>query len=180
MRRVCAQQLCGVKCRTQNTRLAASPDPPRAIAEPVEQPLDAAAEASTADAAAAPAAAAAAADAPPEAAGTLAAAGEEEEDDDETCGFCRFMKGGGCRAAFTAWSACVDTERGDGGGDFAERCRDATLALRECMLANKDYYEPLLEEEEKAVAEAAAAAAEKEKGGEAAAAAGGAAAAANP
>ena len=26
---------------------------------------------------------------------------EEDEDADETCGFCRFMKGGGCRAAFT-------------------------------------------------------------------------------
>ena len=26
---------------------------------------------------------------------------EEAEDADETCGFCRFMKGGGCREAFT-------------------------------------------------------------------------------
>ena len=73
-------------------------------------------------------------------------AGEEEE---ETCGFCIFMKAGGCREAFVvrylwpvpavhelifrwasspdpqlqAWSDCVDRER-ESGGDFTEECRD--------------------------------------------------------
>ena len=45
---------------------------------------------------------------------SAAAATEEEEDDEddskETCGFCRFMKGGGCRVAFTVrscWAAAA-------------------------------------------------------------------------
>jgi len=71
--------------------------------------------------------------------------GEEEE----TCGFCIFMKGGGCKEAFEAWSKCVDSERGKDDTDFTETCRDATIALRECMLAHKDYYQPLLDEEER-------------------------------
>ena len=29
------------------------------------------------------------------------AADVEEDDDDETCGFCRFMKAGGCKPEFT-------------------------------------------------------------------------------
>lgn len=32
---------------------------------------------------------------------TAAVGDAEDEDADETCGFCRFMKGGGCRSAFT-------------------------------------------------------------------------------
>ena len=82
--------------------------------------------------------------------------GEEEEQqqqqqddvEEETCGFCIFMKGGGCKDAFEAWSQCVDAER-EHEGDFTETCKEATLALRECMLAHKDYYQPLLEEEER-------------------------------
>jgi hypothetical protein len=72
---------------------------------------------------------------------------DDDDDDDETCGFCKFMKKGGCREAFNNWSKCVDREK-DTGSDYTEECRDTTLALRECMLANKDYYAPLLEEEE--------------------------------
>ncbi|KAI8108654.1 hypothetical protein M9435_005071 [Picochlorum sp. BPE23] len=74
--------------------------------------------------------------------------GEEEEEEEETCGFCIFMKGGGCKEAFEAWSACVDAER-SADNDFTETCKEATIALRECMLANKEYYAPLLEEEER-------------------------------
>lgn len=73
---------------------------------------------------------------------------EEEEEEEETCGFCIFMKGGGCKEQFEAWSTCVDTER-EADKDFTETCREATIALRECMLAHKDYYQPLLDEEEK-------------------------------
>ncbi|KAG7667609.1 hypothetical protein Ndes2437B_g07621 [Nannochloris sp. 'desiccata'] len=73
--------------------------------------------------------------------------GDEDDEEEETCGFCIYMKGGGCKDAFNAWSKCVDSER-EAGNDFTEECKDATLRLRECMLAHKDYYAPLLEEEE--------------------------------
>ena len=72
-----------------------------------------------------------------------------DREEEETCGFCIFMKGGGCEEAFEAWSKCVDSERGKDDTDFTETCRDATIALRECMLAHKDYSQPLLDEEER-------------------------------
>jgi hypothetical protein len=83
------------------------------------------------------------------------------------------------------WSKCVDRER-DAGGDFTEECREAvsgecprkltqviaialpmrhpasvvqTLALRQCMLSNPEYYAPLLEEEDEEARRAAEAAA---------------------
>lgn len=49
---------------------------------------------------------------------------EDDDEENETCGFCKFMKGGGCRDAFVAWSGCVDRER-DAGGDFTEECKEA-------------------------------------------------------
>jgi hypothetical protein len=49
---------------------------------------------------------------------------EEEEEEEETCGFCIFMKGGGCKEQFEAWSTCVDTER-EADKDFTETCREA-------------------------------------------------------
>ena len=61
------------------------------------------------------------------------------EEEEAECGFCVFMKGGGCKAAFEAWSACVDGAR-EGGADFADACRDATLALQACMERNPSYY----------------------------------------
>lgn len=99
----------------------------------------------------------AAAQPPAEQPGSSAIPSEQDENDDEedpkeTCGFCRFMKGGGCRSAFIAWSDCVDKER-ESGSDFTEECREKTLALRECMLKHEDYYRPLLEEEEEMMAE---------------------------
>jgi intermembrane space import and assembly protein 40 len=77
---------------------------------------------------------------------------QEDEPEEETCGFCIFMKGGGCKEPFEAWSSCVDAER-DADGDFTETCREATMALRECMLAHKEYYQPLLDEEERELEE---------------------------
>lgn len=74
------------------------------------------------------------------------AAGNDDEDD-ETCGFCIFMKGGGCKQEFQAWSKCVDEERKQE-KDFTEECRQETADLRDCMLRNKEYYAPVLEEEE--------------------------------
>ena len=34
---------------------------------------------------------------------------EDDDDDDETCGFCRFMKAGGCKAEFTVRSLTLIT-----------------------------------------------------------------------
>ena len=45
------------------------------------------------------------------------------EDEEETCGFCIFMKGGGCKQEFEAWSKCVDTER-QADNDFTETCKE--------------------------------------------------------
>ena len=81
--------------------------------------------------------------------GEVGGEAEQETRGEETCGFCIFMKGGGCKEAFEAWSECVDSERDKDDSDFTETCRSATLALRECMLAHKDYYQPLLDEEER-------------------------------
>lgn len=113
------------------------------------------AAATAAEQAAAQAAAAAEQPAEQPQAGSSGAAEEDDDDEDdanETCGFCRFMKGGGCRSAFISWSKCVDKER-EAGGDFTEECREKTLALRECMLQHADYYRPMLEEEEEAMRE---------------------------
>lgn len=68
-----------------------------------------------------------------------------DDDDDETCGFCIFMKAGGCKDEFKAWSKCVDDERQDG-KDFTEECKDRTEELQKCMVSNKEYYAPVLEE----------------------------------
>lgn len=77
---------------------------------------------------------------------------EEEEVDEEEegeCGFCLFMKGGGCRDAFIDWENCVkeaDTNK----EDVVEKCFGATSALRKCMQAHADYYEPILRAEKDA------------------------------
>ena len=104
------------------------------------------------------------------------AEGEEEEEEEEgECGFCLFMKAGGCRDTFVAWEECVEAAQKDG-DDMVERCHEATANLKKCMDAHADYYAPLLRAEEavneRAEAEAAAAAAAadddaaKDKGGE--------------
>ncbi|RCV09529.1 hypothetical protein SETIT_2G037000v2 [Setaria italica] len=104
----------------------------------------------------------------PEAAAPLAAAtekveGEEEEEEEEgECGFCLFMKAGGCKDVFVAWEECVEAAQKEG-TDMVERCHEATANLKKCMDANADYYAPVLQAEqavnERAEAEAEAAAA---------------------
>lgn len=76
--------------------------------------------------------------------------GEEEEEGE--CGFCLFMKGGGCKDAFIAWENCVEAVEKDN-QDIAERCFKVTAALKECMEAHSDYYEPILRVEKVAEAE---------------------------
>ena len=70
----------------------------------------------------------------------------EEEEEEEECGFCRFMKGGSCKAAFVAWEECVDAAK-DAKDDFVEKCAKQTEALRDCMMADPGYYGDMLPDE---------------------------------
>ncbi|WVZ61943.1 hypothetical protein U9M48_011748 [Paspalum notatum var. saurae] len=93
---------------------------------------------------------------------------DEEGEEEGECGFCLYMKAGGCKDAFVAWEECVEAAQKEG-ADMVERCYDATSNLKKCMDAHADYYAPVLQAEqavnERAEADAAAAA-EKDKGGE--------------
>ena len=82
-----------------------------------------------------------------DASATAGEAGEGEEEQGE-CGFCLFMKGGGCKEEFVAWEKCVEEAEAETDGvDVVERCQDVTAALRKCMDAHPDYYEPILRAE---------------------------------
>uniref|UniRef100_K3XBV4 GCK domain-containing protein n=1 Tax=Globisporangium ultimum (strain ATCC 200006 / CBS 805.95 / DAOM BR144) TaxID=431595 RepID=K3XBV4_GLOUD len=58
------------------------------------------------------------------------------------CGFCKFMKAGPCGKEFSAWEACLDKCKKNG-TDFIEHCGAPTLALRDCVDANPEYYHVL-------------------------------------
>ncbi|XP_057543519.1 uncharacterized protein LOC130821754 [Amaranthus tricolor] len=74
---------------------------------------------------------------------------EEEEEEEGECGFCLFMKGGGCKDAFIAWEQCVD-EGEKNKEDIVEKCFEVTTNLKLCMEAHSDYYEPILRAEKAA------------------------------
>ncbi|GJN10247.1 hypothetical protein PR202_ga28325 [Eleusine coracana subsp. coracana] len=97
----------------------------------------------------------------PEQAAPGAAEAAKEEEEEGECGFCLFMKAGGCQDAFTAWMDCVEASEKEG-GDMVERCAQTTIDLKNCMEAHADYYAPVLHAEQ-AVSDRAAAAAEAEK-----------------
>lgn len=78
--------------------------------------------------------------------GAVEEGGEEEEGE---CGFCLFMKAGGCREEFIAWEKCVE-EGDEKNEDIAEKCFELTAILRKCMEAHPDHYGPLLEAEKAA------------------------------
>ncbi|XP_031123070.1 cilia- and flagella-associated protein 251-like [Ipomoea triloba] len=78
---------------------------------------------------------------------------EEEEEEEGECGFCLFMKGGGCRDPFTEWEKCVE-EGEKNKEDIVEKCFEVTSALKKCMEAHSDYYAPILQAEKAAEAEA--------------------------
>ena len=71
----------------------------------------------------------------------------DDDEEEETCGFCKYMKGGSCRAAFVAWEACVDAAKARD-EDFVETCFETTAALRDCMLRDPEYYGPMRREGE--------------------------------
>ncbi|KAL7685835.1 hypothetical protein Plhal304r1_c029g0095371 [Plasmopara halstedii] len=58
------------------------------------------------------------------------------------CGFCKFMKAGPCGKEFIAWETCLDDCK-KSGDDFIEKCGPQTLALRDCVEANPEYYHVL-------------------------------------
>lgn len=78
-------------------------------------------------------------------------ADDDGEEDEEGCAFCKFMKGGGCKAEFEAWEKCVADSRES--GDFVGQCADITEALQACMnhTDNKDYYQLFLDDQEEYV-----------------------------
>lgn len=82
----------------------------------------------------------------------------EGEDGEEECGFCLFMKGGGCKETFVAWEKCVE-EAEKLGEDVVGKCSATTALLKKCMDAHAEYYEPILRAEE-AMLDAAASAAD--------------------
>ncbi|CAN6449142.1 unnamed protein product [Victoria cruziana] len=84
--------------------------------------------------------------------------GEEEQME---CGFCLFMKGGGCKESFISWEKCIE-EAEKSKEDVVEKCAEVTRTLRECMLRHSDYYEPLLSAE-KAIEDQAARELEQEE-----------------
>ncbi|KAL2546730.1 uncharacterized protein Fot_15963 [Forsythia ovata] len=79
--------------------------------------------------------------------------GEEEEEEEGECGFCLFMKGGGCKDTFVEWEKCVE-EGENNKEDIVEKCFQATAALKKCMEAHSDYYAPILQAEKVAEEEA--------------------------
>ncbi|XP_059310208.1 uncharacterized protein LOC132061396 [Lycium ferocissimum] len=71
---------------------------------------------------------------------------QDEEKEEEECGFCLFMKEGGCRDTFTEWEKCV--EQGEKNKeDIVEKCFQVTSALQKCMEAHSEYYAPILQVE---------------------------------
>ncbi|CAH8382521.1 unnamed protein product [Eruca vesicaria subsp. sativa] len=76
---------------------------------------------------------------------------EKEEEEEGGCGFCVFMKEGGCRESFTAWEVCLE-EAEKNKEDFVTKCMEIDGLLHKCMEAHSDYYHPILAAE-KAAAE---------------------------
>lgn len=68
---------------------------------------------------------------------------EKQDEEEEECGFCLFMKEGGCRDPFTDWEKCVDQGEKNN-EDIVEKCFQVTSALQKCMEAHSDYYAPIL------------------------------------
>lgn len=77
----------------------------------------------------------------------------QADEEEEECGFCLFMKEGGCKESFISWEKCIeDAEKNK--EDIVEKCFEVTGLLKQCMLAHADYYAPILEAEKVAEEEA--------------------------
>ncbi|KAK9742783.1 hypothetical protein RND81_03G197200 [Saponaria officinalis] len=53
---------------------------------------------------------------------------EGEEEEEGECGFCLFMKGGGCKDAFISWENCVE-EAEQNKEDIVEKCFEIILSI---------------------------------------------------
>ncbi|KAK4261062.1 hypothetical protein QN277_004113 [Acacia crassicarpa] len=74
---------------------------------------------------------------------------ELEDEEEGECGFCLYMKGGGCRDSFIDWEKCIEAAEKNN-EDIVDKCAEVTAKLRVCMEAHADYYEPLLRVEKAA------------------------------
>ncbi|KAG2447504.1 hypothetical protein HYH02_007429 [Chlamydomonas schloesseri] len=71
-------------------------------------------------------------------------AGEQPEgEEEEECGWCKWMKAGGCKEPFQVWLDCVDAVKAEGREDV-ESCASVMGPLWECMERHKEYYAPQL------------------------------------
>lgn len=77
----------------------------------------------------------------------------QEEEEEGECGFCLFMKAGGCKDSFVDWEKCIE-EAEKNKEDIVEKCFEVTGALKKCMEAHADYYDPILRAEKMAEEEA--------------------------
>ncbi|GFR50513.1 hypothetical protein Agub_g12780, partial [Astrephomene gubernaculifera] len=68
---------------------------------------------------------------------------EDDEENEEECGWCKWMKAGGCKDEFQVWLDCVDGLRA-AGRDDVESCAEVMGPLWACMERHKDYYAPQL------------------------------------
>ncbi|KAK4358060.1 hypothetical protein RND71_023670 [Anisodus tanguticus] len=73
----------------------------------------------------------------------------EEEEEEGECGFCLFMKGGGCKDSFIEWEKCIE-EGEKNKEDIVEKCFEVTSALKKCMEVHSDYYASILQAEKAA------------------------------
>jgi len=76
-------------------------------------------------------------------AGAAAPVGDEKQGKEE-CGWCKWMKAGGCSEEFEVWLKCVDDVR-ESGREDVETCASVMGPLWECMAKNADYYAPQVE-----------------------------------
>lgn len=78
--------------------------------------------------------------------------GDAEGEEEGECGFCLFMKGGGCKDSFIAWEECVEKAEKNK-EDIVTNCMEVTSMLKKCMDEHSDYYQPILAAEKAAEAE---------------------------
>ncbi|CAL0331233.1 unnamed protein product [Lupinus luteus] len=74
---------------------------------------------------------------------------EGEEEEEGECGFCLYMKSGGCKDEFIDWENCIE-EAEKNKEDLVEKCAKVTAVLKQCMDSHSDYYEPILRAEKDA------------------------------
>lgn len=70
--------------------------------------------------------------------------GDDQEEEEKECGWCKWMKAGGCGEPFQEWLKCVDDVKAQGRDDV-EVCAKVMGPLFGCMERHKEYYAPQLD-----------------------------------